>query len=270
MKDEILHLPLNEIEVVSNTRTEFNENGLKELAQSIKTNGVIQPVTVRREESGKYRLICGERRFRASLLAGRADIPARVMDIPDSDILVVQVVENLQRRAVSPMDEIRAIVRLRDENSMSHQEIGKAIGKHLSHVEAHIKISKSVPELHDALEKNYLTRAVALLVAALDTPEKQIQAVNALKRENPAYIVKRLDAEKWISRTFGVQAKKQQGRHNPPSRSGRFASDWKYYFVRFSAEQFEEWKSIVKNRTDTEVFAEAVEMVMAKQSAVVY
>lgn len=269
MNDEILHIPLTQIEVVSNTRSDFNENGLKELAQSIKSNGVIQAIVVRREASGKYRLICGERRFRASLLAGQADIPARVMEVTDAEILTMQVVENLQRRNVSTMDEIRAIVRLRDENSMSVVEIGKAIGKHISHVEAQFKISRSVPELHAAIEKNYLTRTVALLIAGLDTEDKQIQAVSALKRENPAYIVKRGDAEKWIDKTFGAQAKKRPYGHNGQTKqsAGRFASDWKYYFVRFSAEQFERWKEFVSNRTDTEVFASAVEAVMSEETS---
>lgn len=268
MHEEILHLPLNEIDVVSNTRSEFSEIGLKELAQSIKTNGVLQAIIVRREENGRYRLVCGERRFRASLIAKQADIPARVMEIADGDILTTQIVENLQRRNVSTMDEVRSIVRLRDENSMSLPEIGRAIGKAVSHIDGQIKISKAVPELHDALEKNYVTRVVGLLIAALDEPEKQIKAVAALKRTNPAHVVKKLDAERWISKIFGAQVKrKPYESRSGKAAPGRFASDWKYYLVRFSSEQFENWKSIVRNRTETEIFAEAVEAVMLEEKA---
>ena len=76
--EELKILSLNDVEVVSNTRQEFNENSLKELSASIKANGVIEPIIVKPLDSGKYRLICGERRFRASLLAGKPDIPAFV------------------------------------------------------------------------------------------------------------------------------------------------------------------------------------------------
>lgn len=265
MQDEILHLSLNDIDVVSNTRTEFGGNGLKELAASIKTSGVIQPVVVKVGNKGKCRLICGERRLRASFIAGQPDIPARVVDIPDDEILVFQVVENLQRRSVSTMEEVRAIVRLRDENSMSYVEIAKAIGKHLSHVNAQMSIAKCEPEVQNALEKNYITRSVALLIAALDSPDKQLQAVKALKRENPAFTVKKSDAEIWINKTFSAQPKKPKYGRTPKSR-GRFAVDWKYYLVRFSAEQFERWKDVVSNRTETDIFADAVEAVMNKQA----
>lgn len=273
MKDDFLHLSLNDIEVVSNTRSEFSENALKELAHSIKTNGVIQPIVVRRSKTSdsRYELIAGERRYRASLLANKADIPARVVDVPDEKVLQLQIVENLQRKNISTMDEVTSIVRLRDEAAMTHQEISKAIGKSASHVDAQISISKGVAELHDALSKNQISRTVALLIAALDSPEKQIQAVAALKRDNPAYIVKKGDAESWFKRMMGAQPKNPF--HAAKNRSqaqnkaaSRFESDWKYYLVRFSPEQFSLWQSIVKNRTETDVLASAVGKVMEVES----
>lgn len=267
MADEILHISLNDIAVVSNTRSDFNENGLKELALSIKTNGVIQPITVKAQENGKYRLICGERRFRASLLAGKPDIPARLMNIPEHKILQFQIVENLQRRNVSTMDEIRSIIRLRDEEGMTEDEISKAIGKAKSHVAAQFRISRAAREVHEALDKNQIVRAVGLIISALDSYEKQITAVNALKRDNPAYLVKAKDAENWINNHFGVAPKGQpKGRFTPKPQTsaGRFASDWKYYFLRFSPEQFDKWKTVVKNQTDIQIWIEAVESVMSE------
>lgn len=265
--EELINLSLNDIEVVSNTRSEFNENGLKELALSIKTNGVIQPITVKRMSLTKYRLICGERRFRASLLAGKSDIPARVMDIPDHKVLQFQIVENLQRRNVSTMDEIRSIVRLRDEEGMTEDEISKAIGKAKSHVFVQLRISRAVADVHEALEKNQISRQVGILISALDTPEKQVTAVNALRRENPAFMVKAKEAEIWINNHFGVAPKVQpKGRFTPKPKTGggRFASDWKYYFLRFSHEQFEKWKAIVGTEINIQVWVEAVEEVMSE------
>ena len=263
MHDEIIHISLNEVEVVSNTRSEFNEQNLKELAQSIKTNGVIQPIVVKPSPAGKYRLICGERRWRASLLAGRPDIPARVVNVPDSMILQFQIVENLQRKNVSTMDEIEAFVRLRNEQGMTEAEISKAVGKSLSHVAAQFRISRACAGLHDALGKNQITRHVALLISALDDHEKQTCAVDALKRDNPAFIVKAKDAEKWISKQFGAAPKaRSRGKFAPKHHQGRFAADWKYYLLRFNPEQFEKWQGIVQGRQQLDVWMEAVETVM--------
>lgn len=262
MNENILHIPLNDIEVVSNTRSGFNENKLKELALSIKTNGVIQPVAVKPSGNGKYQLICGERRFRASLLAGKSDIPARVIDLPDHKILQFQIVENLQRDSVSVMDEVRAINKMVKELGMTEQEVGKAIGKSNSHIFNQLLIGKSAIEVQEALEKNQLYRQVALVISKLD-PDKQVIAVNALKRDNPGHLVKAKEAETWINNRFGVAPKKAQtGRFTPKNIASRFASDWKYYFVRFNATQFEQWQEIVRNRTDFETWSEAVEVVM--------
>jgi len=263
MGNEILNISLNDIEVVSNPRTEFDENGLKELSQSIKAIGVIEPIIVKPTKNGKYRLICVERRYRASLLAGKPDIRAEVRDIPDNKILQFQIVENLQRRGLSTMVEIRAICRLREEESMTETEIARAIGKHLSHVAAQVKISKAVPEVHRAIEQRQVSRQVGLLISALDPPEKQIKAVAALKRENIVHQVKAKEAEKWISRNFGAQRKNNYGRNGQTKLpQGKFVSDWKYYLIRFSPEQFESFQAKVRSQTETEVWANAVESVM--------
>lgn len=269
MNDNIQQISLNDIEVVSNTRTEFNENKLKELALSIKTNGVIQPVVVKQQDNGKFRLICGERRYRASLLACKSEIPARVMDIPEDKILQFQVVENLQRDNVSTMDEVRAIVKMVKELGMTEAEISKAIGKSSSHIFNQIAISKSAPEVQEALEKNQIYRQVAIVIARLDA-DKQVIAVNALKRDNPAFMVKAKEAEAWINSKFGVQAKKQStGRFTPKNTESCFQSDWKYYLVRFSDSQFEQWQKIVNSRIEFEVWSEAVETVMRNSQGVV-
>ena len=274
MNENIQNISLNDIVIVSNTRSEFEgktfaelpekvRNELKELAVSIKSNGLIQAITVKPLPDGKFRLICGERRYRASLLAGLPDIRAQVLDIPEDKILQFQIVENLQRKGVSVMDEVRAIVKMVKKLGMTEAEAGKAIGKSNSHIFNQLLISKSAPEVQEALEKNQIYRQVAIYISKLDA-DKQVVAVNGLKRDNPAFMVKAKEAEHWINQKFGVQAKKPQtGRFTPKNNGvGRFASDWKYYFIRFSAEQFTEFQGIVGNRTDFQVWAEAVETVM--------
>lgn len=276
MDDENKKILLSDIVIVSNTRTDFEDkefddlppevkNPLKELAASIKANGVIQAITVKQMPDGKYRLICGERRYRASLLAGKVDIPAVVRDIPDEKILQFQVVENLQRRNISPMDEIRSIMRLRDVEGMTVEEITKAIGKAQSHVSKQILISKGIAGLHNALEKNQITQKVASLIAGLDSPEKQTKAVAALRRENKAFVVKAIDAENWIKNNLGAQVKRQKFagyNGNGGIEVGMFAADWKYYLLKFSPEQFAEFQNEVKGRKDFSAWANAVEKVM--------
>lgn len=276
MSDELKDISLNDIVVVSNTRSDFEgkefdelppeiKNPLKELAASIKTNGVVQAITVKRMPDGKYRLICGERRYRASLLAGKSDIPAIIKDIPDEKILQTQIIENLQRKGVSAMDDIRGIVSLRDDEGMTPEEIAKAVGKSLSHVTAQLLISKAEPEVLDALGKNQITRGVALKIAALTSPDSQTKAAAALKRDKKAYLVKAHEADLWIASNFGAEPKRAKfGGRNQENKSevGKYAADWKYYLLRFSPEQFLVFQRIVRRQKQFTVWASAVEKVM--------
>lgn len=269
MNEEVINISLNAVDVVSNTRTTFDEHGLKELAQSIRENGVIQPIIVTPLGEDRYRLICGERRWRASFLAGQSDIPAFVRSIPDEKILQVQIIENLQRRNVAPMDEIRAICRLRDEEGMTPGEIARSLGKAPTIISKCFQLGRAHPTLHEALEEEQLTLAVATAIAKLETHEQQAFAVQSLRRARRDHRVTLKAAEQWIAKNFGAQPQGQRGfRPAAPvesTRTKRFADDWKYYLVRFSDEQFAKWRDIVRNRTDFIVWAEAVEVVMAEQ-----
>lgn len=267
MKNEVLYLSLNDI-VVSNTRTAFDENALKELSHSIKANGVLQPITVNELEEGKYRLITGERRYRASLLAGCSDIPAIVANIPDDKILQVQIIENLQRRNVSTMDEVRAIVRLRDEEGMTQPEIGRAIGKAQSHVFRYLQVGSAHPDVHDALENQQVTANVAFRIAALETHEQQGKAIAALRRANKGFLVSMKEADKYIARHFGAQKVGESGKRTGAIvEVGRYARNWKHYLVHFSAGQYEQWRDIVAGRNEFTVWASAVEQVMVSAEA---
>lgn len=183
MSEVSRNISLNEIEIHEQIRSEFNEVALKELAQSIKANGVIQSILVKPSENGKYRLIAGERRVRASLLAGKSDIPARIVDIDEKDILTLQIVENLQRHDISTMDYVRAFVRLRDEQGLTLNEITKRLGKSTATIDNFFRLSKTDDAVHKALENKQINRSVALVISNLEDHSQQRQAVNALKRE---------------------------------------------------------------------------------------
>jgi ParB family chromosome partitioning protein len=111
------------------TRTLFNEATLAELAASIKANGVMQPVTVREIGGGRYQLIMGERRWRASKLAGNATIPALVRQANDEQVMEMTIIENLQREDLNPMEEARAFEQLGTVFNMTQEQMALRTGK---------------------------------------------------------------------------------------------------------------------------------------------
>jgi ParB family chromosome partitioning protein len=111
---ELKQIPINQIHAASNYRKTFNDKSLKELAASIKENDVLEPIIVRPNNNG-YQIVAGERRYRASKMAGKVTIPAVVREIADADILKVQIIENVQREGVQFMEEAYAIKKLRDD-----------------------------------------------------------------------------------------------------------------------------------------------------------
>lgn len=110
-------------------RTEMDEAALQELAASIKSQGVVQPVVVRPLGEDSYELVAGERRWRASRLAGMPDIPALVRDLPDQTVLAVGLIENIQREGLNPLDEAQALRRLIDECGLTHEQCAEAVGR---------------------------------------------------------------------------------------------------------------------------------------------
>jgi ParB family chromosome partitioning protein len=110
-------------------RTKMDENSLQELAASIKKQGLMQPILVRPIERGRYEIIAGERRWRAAKIAGLAEIPVLVRDVPDSAALAMGLIENIQREDLNPLEEAGGVQRLVTEFKLTHQEAADAIGR---------------------------------------------------------------------------------------------------------------------------------------------
>ncbi len=128
--EQVRRLPLDQIQPGRyQPRTEMDEEALQELAASIKSQGVVQPVVVRPLAEDSYELVAGERRWRASRLAGMADIPALVRDLPDQTVLAVGLIENIQREGLNPLDEAQALRRLIDECGLTHEQCAEAVGR---------------------------------------------------------------------------------------------------------------------------------------------
>lgn len=134
-------------------RQTFDEERLEELADSIRAQGVVQPIVVRPIAGGKrFEVVAGERRWRASVLAGLTEIPALVREIPDEAAMSVALIENIQREQLNPVEEAQALARLIHEFGMTHQAVAKAVGRSRSAVSNILRLLELAPETKALLE----------------------------------------------------------------------------------------------------------------------
>ena len=128
-REGLAHIPVAAISPLpGQPRQYFDEAAIDELAASIAARGLIQPVVVRRREGG-FQLVAGERRWRATQLAGIDKIPAVIRDVPDEAAIAMALIENIQREDLNPIEEAMALKRLQDEFELTHQEVAQAVGK---------------------------------------------------------------------------------------------------------------------------------------------
>ncbi len=148
-------------------RKEFSHQDLQELSDSIKKSGLLQPILVTKKAENSYEIVAGERRFRASQLAGITKIPALIRELSDREILELSIVENVQRTDLNPVEEALAYQRLADEFSASQEEIAKAVGKSRSTIANTIRLLKLDPKIQLMLKSGKISsgHARALLMA---------------------------------------------------------------------------------------------------------
>ncbi len=151
-------------------RKEFDEKSLKELADSIREHGVIQPLVVT-QVGEHYRIVAGERRYRASKIAGLDTVPVIVRNHAELEELEIALVENVQRVDLSPLEQAVSIVRLRDQFSLSIADIGKKLGKAETTVSNIIRLLQLPKEAVEALQKNEISEGHARAILALKTDE---------------------------------------------------------------------------------------------------
>tara|TARA_R110002050_G_scaffold269917_2_gene412576 strand:- start:117606 stop:118463 length:858 start_codon:yes stop_codon:yes gene_type:complete len=130
LDDSLQYFPLDMVQPGKyQPRVDMSEESLNELADSIRAQGLVQPIVVRPVDGGRYEIIAGERRWRASKLAGLDLIPALVRDVSDRSAIAMALIENIQRENLNPMEEANALHRLREEFTMTHQEAAEAVGR---------------------------------------------------------------------------------------------------------------------------------------------
>ncbi|MDR2781690.1 MAG: ParB/RepB/Spo0J family partition protein [Holosporaceae bacterium] len=137
-------------------RQTFNEEGLNSLAESIKRNGILQPILVIKLSDGNYQLIAGERRLRASKIAGLAEIPAIVTEMSIEDQLEVAIIENIQRENLNPLEEALAYKRLLDEFHRTQEELSEILGKSRSHITNMLRLLTLPDEIKDMVKSGKL------------------------------------------------------------------------------------------------------------------
>ena len=149
-------------------RRDFDQEALQELADSIKAQGVMQPIVVRQVGNQRYEIVAGERRWRACQLAGLADIPALIRDISDEAAIAMALIENIQRENLNPIEEAMALRRLQSEFSLSQQEVATAVGKSRSVVANLLRLLSLESEVLDQLQSGMLDTGHAKVLLALE------------------------------------------------------------------------------------------------------
>jgi ParB family chromosome partitioning protein len=157
-------------------RTRFDEAGLRELADSIKSTGVIQPILVRRHGIGEYQLVAGERRLRAAQLAGLARIPAIVRDYDDRELMELALIENIQREDLNPIDEAKAFQALIDKVGLTHDQLSERVGKQRSSITNSLRLLGLPPEVKDMVSRGTLSAGHARALLAIEGAGDQLAA----------------------------------------------------------------------------------------------
>ncbi|HEY0262429.1 MAG TPA: ParB/RepB/Spo0J family partition protein [Chitinophagales bacterium] len=165
----VIYIPLSQIEVNPfQPRTTFDEEMLKDLSESIKVHGVIQPITVRKIENNKYQLIAGERRLRASKLAGKTEIPSYVRLASDQESIEIALIENIQREDLNALEIAINYKRLMDECSLTQEQLSERVGKSRSSVANLLRLLKLPPDMQAALRDNTITLGHAKALLGID------------------------------------------------------------------------------------------------------
>jgi len=176
-------VPLDKIEPnPQNPRMAINQEALEELAASIREHGVLQPVLVRPLEDGRFELIAGERRWRASKIAEQAAIPAIVEDIDDDTALEIAIIENLQREDISPLDEAVMYDRMVREHGYSIRKLAEKLGKDKGYLENRLRLADAPPEIRElvSLRKDTLSHAYELM--KVEDPKKRKRLAEQVAR----------------------------------------------------------------------------------------
>ncbi len=177
-------IPLADIQInPKNPRRDFDEQALQELATSIKLHDIIQPLTVSKLPNGKYQLIAGERRFRASKLAGLKDVPAYIRQANDQQLLELALLENIQRENLNAIEMALSFKRMMEELNYTQEQVAERMGKERSTVTNYIRLLKLPPDIQAAVRNNTISMGHARALVNIDTIDKQLYVFKEIQQK---------------------------------------------------------------------------------------
>ncbi len=247
-------LPLNQIETNPfQPRTEFDQQALEELSASIRVHGLIQPVTVRRLNDRAYQLISGERRFRASQMAGLTEVPAYVRIADDQQMLEMALIENIQREDLNAVEIAISYQRLIDECALTHDGLSDRVGKQRSTITNYLRLLRLPPEIQRAIKERKLTMGHARALAGMDNIALQLSLYRAVIEEDLS--VRAL--EERVSRYQGAHRKEaKQGAPALPENLRRIQDQFSQFFgakVQLKRDQRGKGQVVVNFENDAEL-----------------
>ena len=236
LSDGIKKISVNDLEPSQyQPRKDFNPEALDALVKSIKEKGVLQPLIVRPRDSGKYEIIAGERRWRASKLAGIAEVPVIEKDLNNQEILEVALVENLLRENLSAIEEAEGFNRLITEFSHTHEAVSEIVGKSRSYITNALRLLSLPASIQEMIKNNILSAGHARALVGLDNSEDVAQKiiarglnvrqteelVNNIKNQAINHIRKNMkkdpslkELEKGLTKSIGLKVKINSGDEN--------------------------------------------------------
>lgn len=208
-RDSVVILKINDINPnIDQPRKAFNQEKLNELADSIKANGIIMPIIVRKEGLG-YKIVAGERRWRAARIAGLAVIPALVRDLSDVQVMEQALIENIQRQDLNPMEESNALDRLIKEHHLTQEKLSTIVGRSRPAIANSLRLLNLPAEIQEFLVQDELTAGHARALLSLPDVEMQLNAAKTLIEKQ--YSVR--DAEKLVK--YLMTPKKEKPKADP-------------------------------------------------------
>ena len=189
--ERVAHLPLDLLQRGKyQPRTDMRPESLAALAESIKSQGLVQPILVRPlpgrnpGESQRYEIIAGERRWRAAQLAGIGEIPAVIRDVPDEASLAMALIENIQREDLNPLEEARALTRLIEEFGLTHQQAAEAVGRSRAAVSNLLRLTELAEEVKELLEQRSIEMGHARALLSLTSRRQQIEVAGLVAKKS--------------------------------------------------------------------------------------
>ena len=185
-------IPISMIEANPNQpRREFDESALRELAASIKEIGLVTPITLRQTPDGKYQIIAGERRWRASQMAGLTAIPAYIRTVEDDNVMEMALVENIQREDLNAIEIALAYQHLAETTGMTQEKISARVGKSRTSVTNYMRLLKLPAQIQMALKNKDIDMGHARSLLSIDSPSQQLKLFKEIQRNN--YSVRKVE-----------------------------------------------------------------------------